>query len=168
MVSFVVILCCLILPLLVKWDSSTNLDITSFNQTISENDKKFSNKTGAYNIRKRCISSQNDSPMINNNSLVLDYFDTQILIFYIAILSCSSFIQLYFYYKLFIMIIALIIFIIGFHVHKINGGLSILTNLEKIDGFMAEIIIKLIFYVIFLHIVNRRVSLNLINLNYII
>ena len=155
------------MPLSVKWDSGIYSNHTYLIQNFSEtnilnesnntqifiplNDiNKFEfNKTDADNILKKCLD-KNSSSIIYNN-----YFDIHILIFYIAILSCSAFIQLYFYYKLVIMIIAVIIFIIGFHIQTINHGLNNL--IENTAGFNAEIIIKLIFYVLFLHMVNRRV-----------
>ena len=49
----------------------------------------------------------------NSNSLKIYYFELHLLIFNIAILSCSSFIQLYFYFKLLMMFSAIIIYIVG-------------------------------------------------------
>ena len=112
-------------------------------------------------INKKLNNKYKINEPVSSTSIILDYFDIHILIFYIAILSCSAFIQLYFYYKLFIMIIAIAVFIIGFYIHRITDNLNEILE-KNVFFFKAEIIIKLIFYVIFLHIVNRQVNITFV------
>jgi hypothetical protein len=97
-------------------------------------------------------------------SLTYYYFELHVLLFHIAILACSTFIQLYFYFKLGMMLIGILIYIIGFHLHGIYECLfatiyasESLAKNENLIFLKIELILQLVFYVIFLHIIDRRV-----------
>ena len=97
-------------------------------------------------------------------SLTYYYFELHVLLFHIAILSCSTFIQFYFYFKLGMMLIGILIYIIGFHLHGIYECLfatiyasESLAKNENLIFLKIELILQLVFYVIFLHIIDRRV-----------
>lgn len=99
---------------------------------------------------------QNEQYYIFTNIL---FFELHVLLFHIAILSCSSFIQLYFYFKLFMMCLAILIYIVGLHWHNIYECLAESIKLQTNLPFLKmEIIIQMFFYVIFLHMIDRRVS----------
>ena len=110
-------------------------------------------------LRRTCDGKTNSS----SSSIAFYYFELHVLLFHLAILSCSSFIQLYFYYKLAMMLIAVVIYIVGFNMHKVYECLAESMHMSKgvLPLLRAEIIISLFFYVIFLHLIDRRVNSNL-------
>lgn len=88
------------------------------------------------------------------------FFELNLLLFNLSILSCSSFIQLYFYSKLGMMLIGILIYIIGFNTQEIYECLG--QSIHAVQPLLKiELLIQMIFYVIFLHIVDRRVNTNL-------
>lgn len=103
-----------------------------------------------------------ESDCLNFTQATFYYFELHELMFYIAILSCSSFIQLYFYFKFCMMLLVLSAYVASFQLHSSSGCLaksSILT-----DPFLkTEVIVKMIFFVIFNHLIDRRVSFNRFN-----
>jgi class 3 adenylate cyclase len=77
-----------------------------------------------------------------------------VLIFYVTMLSCTSFIQLYFYYKLIIMILTLLGYIVFSSVNST-------FNYEEYDNpqlFQIEIYIRILFFILFIHLIDRKVS----------
>lgn len=94
---------------------------------------------------------------INSTSqLTYYFFELHVLLFHLSILSCSSFIQIYFYSKLTMMVVGIAVYIIGFNMHKIYECLaeSMQFNLPFLK---AELLLQMFFYVIFLHLIDRRV-----------
>ena len=111
-------------------------------------------------MTKRAVATNKSDLMFTHRttpSLSNYYFELHILLFHIAILSCASFIQLYFYFKLTMMFIAILIYIIGLNYQRIYEGLAepVVINLSF---FKAELVLQMFFYVIFLHLIDRRVS----------
>ena len=96
-----------------------------------------------------------------SSELTINYFEIHILIFYISVISCIAFIQLYFYFKLIAMIIAIVIYVIGFHLLKIYDDMSTYTNFSQ-TILRLQTMINISFYVLFLHIINRRVCYSFI------
>jgi hypothetical protein len=94
----------------------------------------------------------------SNSSLIYNFFELHVLLFHIAVLSCASFIQLYFYYKLVLMFLAVLIYLIGFYIYKIYECLaeSMLINQPFLR---TELALEMLFYVIFLHLIDRRVCI---------
>ncbi|RNA40559.1 adenylate cyclase type 2 [Brachionus plicatilis] len=87
------------------------------------------------------------------------FFELNLLLFNLSILSCCSFIQLYFYSKLAMMLIGILIYIIGFNTQEIYECLG--QSIHSVQPLLKiELLIQMIFYVIFLHLVDRRVELN--------
>jgi hypothetical protein len=97
-----------------------------------------------------------DTDLSPNLSLTYYYFELHVLLFHIAILSCSTFIQLYFYFKLAMMIIAIIIYAVGFNIHNIYECLNEIMHFN-LPFLKLEIVVQIIFFVLFLHIIDRRV-----------
>lgn len=135
--SFIAIVCCLILPLTVEWIISPTR-----------------NSNHAY------------SQLNNNKNTTLDmqpisfyYFEIYVLLFHIAILSCSSFVQLYFYFKLLMMFIGISIYLVGFQMQKSYQLLADTFNTTHLFLF-GELFIQLFFFVLFLHLVDRRIEMN--------
>lgn len=84
-------------------------------------------------------------------------FELNLLLFNLSILSCCSFIQLYFYSKLSMMLIGILIYIIGFNTQEIFECLG--QSIHSVQPLLKfELTIQMIFYVIFLHIIDRRVN----------
>lgn len=84
------------------------------------------------------------------------FFELNLLLFNLSILSCCAFIQLYFYSKLAMMLIGILIYIIGFNTQEIYECLG--QSIHSVQPLLKiELLIQMIFYVIFLHIVDRRV-----------
>ncbi len=155
---------------------------TQNNKTVIENNNNNNNSEYYYyyssesNIRiKRSIIDENkdnensitsttETDLSPNLSLTYYYFELHVLLFHIAILSCSTFIQLYFYFKLTMMIIAIIVYAIGFNIHNIYECLNEIMHFN-LPFLKLEIMIQLIFFVLFLHLVDRRVSLYLFELS---
>jgi hypothetical protein len=92
----------------------------------------------------------------SNSTLIYNFFELHVLLFHIAVLSCASFIQLYFYYKLVLMFLAVMIYLIGFYMYNIYECLaeSMLINQPFLR---TELALEMLFYVIFLHLIDRRV-----------
>lgn len=84
-------------------------------------------------------------------------FELNLLLFNLSILSCCSFIQLYFYSKLSMMLVGILIFMIGFNTQEIYECLG--QSIHSVQPLLKfELTIQMIFYVIFLHIIDRRVN----------
>ena len=139
------------------------------NYAIEEKNKLHEkNATSSPSIRLLFNTDSNYQDMkglyCSNNStysLTYYYFELHVLLFHIAILSCSTFIQMYFYYKLAMMLIGILIYIIGFHLHGIYECLFATIYESPAENeiifLKTELILQLVFYVIFLHIIDRRV-----------
>jgi hypothetical protein len=98
-------------------------------------------------------------------TLTFYHFELHVLIFLITILSCSSFIHMYFYSKLVLMFVALIVYAVGFNLNKIYECLAdsihedpVAVHIRHISFLKAQIFIQMFFYVMFLHLIDRRVS----------
>lgn len=146
-VSLASILCCLSIGLSVNWNpKATNEDfISTFNESFNSN-------------LTRLVSDCNDSLESCHNTTSCTYFELHFLMFYIAILSCSSFIQLYFYFKLFMMFLVICVYILSFNMQMVYECLnrsSIITDLS----IKTELILNMLFFIIFLHLIDRRVRL---------
>lgn len=95
----------------------------------------------------------------STSSLTYYFFEMHILVFYLSILSCGCFIQMYFHYKLVMMLASLIIYIIASNLNRIFECLA--ETMEfNLPFLKAELIIQSIFFIMFLHLIDRRVSLN--------
>ena len=142
--SFISIVCCLILPITVEWTASsggggsvkhTNIINTNANLTWPVN-----------------LNQTNQESKISYH-----YFEINVLLYHIAILSCSSFIQIYFYFKLLMMIIGISIYWIGFQIQ--NSYQIVAESLNTPELFLfTELFVQLFFFVLFLHLIDRRVS----------
>lgn len=93
----------------------------------------------------------------SNISLTYYFFELHIWLFYLSILSCSCFIQLYFHFKLVMMIVSLCIYFMALSFNKIYECLyeSMGFNLTFLK---AELIIQMVFFIGFLHLIDRRVQ----------
>jgi hypothetical protein len=108
----------------------------------------------------KTTTSNIETDLLPNLSLTYYYFELHVLLFHIAILSCSTFIQLYFYFKLSMMIIAIMIYAIGFNIHNIYECLNEIMHFN-LPFLKLEIMVQIIFFVLFLHLIDRRVFLNI-------
>lgn len=133
--SFIAIVCCLILPLTVEWVISPAM-----------------------------IGQYQNMTFVNQNATTSDqqpisfyYFEIHVLLFHIAIISCSSFVQLYLYFKLLMMLIGISIYLVGFQLQKSNQLMANSVQVSHLFLF-AELLIQLFFFVLFLHLIDRRVS----------
>jgi hypothetical protein len=142
--SFIAITCCLILPLTVEWinipfgtaissitDPTTTLTTTTTTTTLTDNKS-------------------------NKEHVSFYYFEIHVLLYHISILACSSFVQLYFYFKLLMMIVGISIYLIGFQMQKSYQAVA--DSMDTTHFFLfAELFIQLFFFVLFLHLIDRRV-----------
>jgi hypothetical protein len=88
------------------------------------------------------------------------HFELHVLMFLITILSCSSFIHMYFYSKLALMLLALVVYAVGFHLNRIYECLAeSIEEQVRLSFLKAQIFIQMFFYVMFLHLIDRRVIL---------
>ena len=134
-VSFTSILCCLSIGLSVNWNPTSIINDDFLNESFD------SNLTIVHNTTTSCT-----------------YFELHFLIFYIAILSCSSFIQLYFYFKLVMMFVVICVYVLSFNMQMVYECLdrsSLITDLS----IKTELILNMLFFIIFLHLIDRRVRL---------
>lgn len=92
----------------------------------------------------------------NPTSLTYYFFELHVLLFYLSILSCSCFIQLYFHFKLVMMSASVCIYLLALNFNKIYECLreSIEFNLPLLK---AELLIQMMFFIVFLHLIDRRV-----------
>ena len=114
---------------------------------------------------------QQQQPHMPSCSLTYYYFELHILLFQIALLACSSFIQLYFVFKLAMMAIAVLVYMLAIGMHNIYESLaeSMLdtavdassglgsSNIASILLLKIEIFLQIFFFVVFLHLIDRRV-----------
>ncbi len=139
--SFISIVCCLILPITVEWTASIALNA----------------KANVLNSNANFSWPVNLNQTNQESKISFHYFEINVLLYHIAILSCSSFIQIYFYFKLLMMIIGIIIYLIGFQMQ--NSYQIVADSLNTPDLFLfAELFVQLFFFVLFLHLIDRRVS----------
>jgi hypothetical protein len=177
------ILCCFLLPLTLNWipsvgsgfslnsnltnvsnRSSGSFNVHSYDQDYlsflpSNNESLLNTNTNSNsendNNRNRMISLQ--TPCDKSNIFVVYHnFHLHILLFYIAILACSCFIQLYFYYKFIIMFVGILIYVIGLQFHRIYDCLAETMVINQ-QLLFTEIVVQMFFYIIFLHLIDRRV-----------
>ncbi len=149
--SFLAILSCIILPITIPWDTSVLHE--NDQQHILQLHSNFSNLTYTPLKVPSFVFAENCE---NATIATTYYFELHVLMFYIAILSCSSFIQLYFYFKLFMMSLAICVYIFCFNLQSVQGCLaksSVLNN----PFLKIELVLKMIFFVVFLHLIDRRV-----------
>lgn len=149
--SFMSFLCCLLLPLSVEWDSNIAQDFLGL--INSDIIPQYSSHNRTNDLSSFILS---DSCQ-NSTSTTAFYFELHILMFYIAVMSCSSFIQLYFYFKLFMMCAAVCMYVVSFNLHSASGCL-IRSSLLNNPFLKTEMVLKMIFFVVFLHLIDRRVS----------
>ena len=140
-VSLICILCCLFLPLTVEWlpEHSYNLEpiLMSENSNI---DYLFAFYSEKNSINSTAIPT-----------LTYYHFELHLLIFLITILSCSSFIQMYFYSKLVMMLVALSIYAKSMNeVYDCLAGS--LIEPTRLAFLKAQIFIQMFFYIIFFFI----------------
>lgn len=136
--SFIAIVCCLILPLTVEWILSpvNHLNHTYFH--LNANQKNIT---------------------LDLQPISFYYFEIYVLLFHIAILACSSFVQLYFYFKLLMMFIGISIYLVGFQMQKSYQLLANSMHTTHLFLF-GELLIQLVFFVLFLHLIDRRIEMN--------
>ena len=92
----------------------------------------------------------------NKEHVSFYYFEIHVLLYHISILACSSFVQLYFYFKLLMMIVGISIYLIGFQMQKSYQAVA--DSMDTTHFFLfAELFIQLFFFVLFLHLIDRRV-----------
>ena len=66
---------------------------------------------------------------------------------------------MYFYSKLALMTLALIVYIVGFNLNKIYECLAeSIEDQIRLSLLKMQIVIQMFFYVVFLHLIDRRVS----------
>jgi hypothetical protein len=168
-ISFLCILCCLFLPLTVEWvprhSNMLNYKSSNSNQNYLYDDYGLSSAGLFQNEPEEAIENFTLCKKVNSTTLTtLTYyhFELHILVYLIAILSCSTFIQMYFYSKLFMMFTALCIYIIGFNFNMIYDCLaeSMAEHVIRLPFLKAQIFIQMFFFIMFLHLIDRRVIFN--------
>jgi len=139
--SFIAITCCLILPLTVEW---INIPFGTASNSNTNPTTKLTTTT---------TLTDNKS---NEEHVSFYYFEIHVLLYHISILACSSFVQLYFYFKLLMMIVGISIYLIGFQMQK--SYQTVADSMDTTHFFLfAELFIQLFFFVLFLHLIDRRV-----------
>ena len=126
-----------------------NYDFNEISSSLLTKTSEFSSNFTEYTFKE------------NNSTASIKFYNLElhILLFHIAILSCSSFIQLYFYFKLLVMAFAIVIYVIGFNYQKIYEDLASTITLN-VTLLQTELVLQMIFYVTLLHLIDRRVSLD--------
>jgi hypothetical protein len=125
------------------------------NGTIKSNAPQFG-RNAAPLAASQDLDLQNLCKKNSTSTLTYYFFEMHILLFYLSILSCSCFIQMYFYYKLLMMLLSLVIYIVALNYNKIFECLA-QTMEFNLPFLKAEIIIQSVFFIIFLHLIDRRV-----------
>lgn len=134
--------------------SLSNFTISTTKKT-TKSFKKWTTKS-IKNLTELKFNYKTPCKITSKSQLTFHFFELNLLLFHLSILSCSSFIQLYFYSKLAMMLIGILVYIIGFNMQQIYECLG--QNLTINQSFLkAELLIQMIFYVIFLHLIDRRV-----------
>ena len=149
----------MLLPLSIGWKS--DLNNLFFNKTY--NSETLTNVSTTFLVDHSYINNTKlfvEPTMLscnNSNSNDLYYFELHVLLFYIAILSCSAFIQLYFYFKLAMMVVAFCVYIISFEFQMMDECLYSQMYATK-PYLKIELLLQMLFFIIFLHLIDRRVN----------
>ena len=146
------------MPLSIGWRS--DLNNLFINNTYNFKTSSLSNVSTQFLFDHSYINNTNlfvEPTMLNSTSNDLFYFELHVLLFYIAILSCSSFIQLYFYFKLAMMAVAFCIYIISFDFQIMYECLYRHMYATK-PYLKIEFLLQMLFFIIFLHLIDRRVN----------
>ncbi len=145
----------------VKRDNKQSRDLSHLGGKHFQQNKYNEVSSGSF-VKKSPKLSSNYTEYIlkqNNSTTSIKFYNLElhILLFHIAILSCSSFIQLYFYFKLLVMSFAVIIYVIGFNYQRIYDDLASAINLN-VTLLQIELVLQMLFYVTLLHLIDRRVN----------
>ena len=102
-----------------------------------------------------------NSTMSSSMPLTYYFFELHIWLFYLSILSCSCFIQLYFHFKLIMMVLSVCIYLMALSFNKIYECLHESMDFGWSLPFLkAELLIQMVFFIGFLHLIDRRVMKN--------
>lgn len=169
-ISIICISCCLLLPLTVEWVPSHDnpyhdlnyLSSSSFdskNGTISSGGGPYADAANLHsNNHNNSTTPCRKSNSASTTTLSYYHFELHVLVFLITILSCSSFMNMYFYSKLVLMLAALAVYLVGFNLNNIYECLA--DSIEeqiRLSLLKAQIIIQMFFFIVFLHLIDRRV-----------
>ena len=155
-ISFISIAFCLVIPSYlnssqnsISLDNSNNSHEFNLSSTNTFKSERTFSANFNYIFDEQKTGVTRKDYLLNENHL-----EIRMLLYFVGILSATSFIQLYFYYKTMAMIGALILYIFTFLInHKVYATDDFIYLMFKI-----ETLVQMFFFIILLHIIDRRVS----------
>ncbi len=109
-------------------------------------------------IIKRHLSITSNAQIASDEPAPITYFsfELNLLLIHISILACTSFIQLYFLFKLCMMLMCICIYVTALNWYRIFESL-IGDSHYNLIFIKVELVFQMFFYLIFLHLIDRRV-----------